>query len=97
MSLTHVPNVKGKTTTLRAMRSESKSSQYPFKEQWMVIKGKVEVVSKSDKTTTCMDSTEFILRLSEGAEVDTYRIDYRGKIFQRRYTVKNGTLHYKII
>jgi hypothetical protein len=92
-----VPNNKQKLTTLRVMRSQSKNSRHHHREQWMVIKGDVEVISKTDKTTPWMDSTEYVIRLSEGAEVETSSVNFRVKIQCRRYCLKNGTLHYKIV
>ena len=97
MTLIPVPNLKEKITTLRVMRSQSKNSKHNHREQWLVVRGNVEVVSKSDKTTPWMDSTEYILRLSEGAEVETSSINFRGKIQCRRYSLVDGTLHYKIV
>lgn len=96
MTMLPVPSKKEKTDTVRVKRTNSRFSA-PFQEDWEVVEGGVEVIAKSDVSNRWLDSTETILRLSEGAIIKTTRIDMWSKTYQREYTVKDGVLYYKMI
>ena len=91
----YVPNNKSNNRIIVSRTSSITSS--PFSEDFRVVKGKVKVVQKTDKSTRWLDSTSYEIEMSEGSVVESWRVDMFSKLRKREYHLVNGNVSVKVM
>jgi hypothetical protein len=91
-----VPAIRAPKNILKLKTIKSKYSA-PISERWEIVSGQVDVLHEHDVSTRWLHATEYELKFSEGAVLNSTKVDMFDKVWKRQYVCRDGKLFYEIL